>query len=319
MSDTFDSPELWIGDDGVAVSAQSKVDRSFSSIFRTVLFPPIVPADLSILPEELWQLFCTGIGQEWWQAWQKLSNQVLSGYINLSIMLPDAFLNTHWLMDGSKGTLPYQRTKLRYRGTAIWMLCLTNSGLIPDSKWNDYEPHGLRAKELLSLCTAVFEYKSNDCVFHGGRGLFTSPGHLWFWCTVAKCIRELEAYGLASPLLSTELQSKQILLTKDQADTEWIKQGRFTGDTFCTGWHDFLKHMDVYLLSEAMKGKYVEKEDSNPLDTLVKVHEHTRNVFRRSKNYQISSLYRFPGESRIRTFITEQNVKLPKPKRKPKK
>lgn len=319
MIDIFDSPEVLIGDDGALVSAQSKADRFLSSVFNTILFPPTIPANLDLSPEEEWQHFCIGVGQEWWQAWKRFSNLVLSGYIKLITTLPDAFLNTPWLIEGCKGTLPYQHIKLRHRGTAVWMLCLTNSSLTPYSKWDDYKPYGLQAEALLNLCVAVFEHKSNDCVFHGARGLFTSPQHLWFWCIVARCMRDLRAQGLASPLLSTELQTKQTLLAEDQAFTEWIKQGRNTSDTFCTGWQDFLEHLDSYLLSEALKGRYVENTESNPLDTFVQVHEHTRNAFRRSKKYQGYFLYRFPKDNTTRTFVTEQNIKLPKPKRKPKK
>jgi hypothetical protein len=317
MRDPFDSPEILVEDDGIAVPTGSKAKGALSNLFMTILLPPNLPADLSITPEEQWQQFCMGAGQEWWQAWQQLSNRDLADYIKLLIALPDVFQNTHSLIDGYKGTLPYQRLKFRYQGTSTWMYCLINADRTPRPEWNDYKPYGLQAKALLDLCIAVYEYKSHDCIFHGARGLFTSPYHLWFWCLVAKCMRSLQDQGLTAPLLSTQLQSKQSLLIDDQADTEWIKQRKAASfNTFCTGWQDFLEHLDIYLIGEAMKGNYIENTELDALDVLVQVHESTRNTFRRSKKYQASFLYRFLKESTIRTFTTEQNIKLPKPKRK---
>lgn len=320
VTNNFDSPDHLIGDEGIATSFESQTIHSFVSDFQMSLLPPKIPADFSLTPMQQWQKFCAEEGKEWWQAWQTLSRQSLVDYIKLIAFLPTPFLGTLWLNDTSKGSIPYQKTHLHHQGITAWMLHFTQPNIKLHPSWADYRPFGMQAMALLNLCRAVYEDKTHSSILRGERNLFISSEHLWFWCIVALCLRALRSQGLTNPLLSNQLQSKQTILTKSQAVTELWKQGQpGLPKSICEGWEDFIEHLDLEVMGEAVQEGYLETGYPDPLESLVQVHEHTRNIFRRSEQYQAFFLYQFPEDSLIRTFITGQGMKLPKPRRQRKR
>lgn len=150
---------------------------------------------------------------------------------------------------------------------------------------------------------------------------FTSPEHLWFWCQVAICRRNLKVSGLGSPLSHTEVMGRVDFLEQWNTANQMRKDFEETlskGIVYSNSVDGF-EHLDYFLEGEAMGIANQEaswNREGGAWLEYTKAQKRARHQVRHEKELQTVYLYQFPGDTETRTHLTGLHQKLPKPAKK---
>ncbi|NEU77058.1 hypothetical protein PI95_032310 [Hassallia byssoidea VB512170] len=253
------------------------------------------------------------------RAWNFIAQHNLPQYIWMIGEFPDPLLpvipsdkNEEDLILGFKHA---------YQSIQIWLFDLTGCKEPRPIWWKptqNYKPWAELFVAQLQLATAVYNHHQPSNLLHQ---LFASPEHLWFWCQVAICRRNLRESGLGSPLPHTKVIGKQDLMER------WNKANQMRKDfeeTLSKGIVypnkvDWFEHLDYFLEGEAMQIADVEASWNKRGGAWLeyrKAQERGRDTVRHEKELQLVSLYQFPDDTETRIHLTGLHQKLPKPPKK---
>ena len=341
---TIDMSKLigtWIPDSpnqlGSSVHRLNLLRSILPEIYKIILRNPLY-APINTGNQEQYQRFMEVYQREQEQfekAWNFLAQCKLHDYIWFIAEFPKPLLTT--IPSGSKEQELLQGLQGTYSGISIWLSCLAQSqSELSNSQLSyieDFKPLGLLAQAILTLARDVYSHKQcSEELNH----LFNSAEHLWFFCEVAICRRELMRVGLTTQpvilhqenIARQKQKSEKGLLSKEKLLDNWSKAIQQLEDpsevkkstSSFKDRVDLFEHLDWVLLNEAIR---IADVDGNfycvSWQKFTKTLHTVRNKVRKSKNLQAVYLYTFVNFlDEVHLHLTGKNRKMPKPPKKPK-